>query len=567
MSIANSETLPGRVVHVIAQLRGGAGRYVVDTAVEQRRRAPGSVCVVVSADAEGAWHSSADLLEELAAHGIPVHCCGDFFKRHPVGLRAAASSLSALGLFGQPDVVAHAHTAMAAIVARWAGAPVVVATCHGWNLTRPAAFDVQDAVALSLADRVVAFSAHWSRLLQERLAVTDVHIIPYGLDLQRTPSLPDRRETNRPPRVVSVGEITARMGPDLLLQAMARVWAELPEAELHFIGDGDAAEQTRALARSLDPSGQRVTFHSASEPPYPRLGNFDVFARASRSDDQPAAVIDAMLAGLPIVGTRVGGIGDLVEGARCGIIVPPDAPRKLAAALTVLLTTGHDARCELGGDGERFARLTFDIRRHVSALQGLYDGGEPAGASVQADGGRPFRAEGPVRLHLGCGPDRREGWVNVDARPGVNPDIVASVDALPMFEDGTVDTIEACHLFEHLPVHEARRALTEWFRLLKSGGALLLELPNFEACVRMIGAHRDEHGHDLGMIGLFGWPVCVEADGVAQVHKWGWTPDSLTGALREAGFADVQQEPVTQTWRPAARVDRDFRLRAVKSVH
>ncbi len=170
-----------------------------------------------------------------------------------------------------------------------------------------------------------------------------------------------------------------------------------------------------------------------------------------------------------------------------------------------------------------------------------------------------------VRLHLGCGPEKREGWVNIDTNPAAQPDIVGSVDVLPQFENASVDVIEACHLFEHLDYTQARRALVEWARVLKPGGELLLELPDFDACVRILGKYKDERGFDLGLIGIFGWPPAIDAEGAPQIHKWGWTRSSLADALRQAGFERVEFGPVTQTWRVAAKVGRDMRLRAVRA--
>jgi len=170
----------------------------------------------------------------------------------------------------------------------------------------------------------------------------------------------------------------------------------------------------------------------------------------------------------------------------------------------------------------------------------------------------------PVRLHLGCGPEHRAGWVNVDANPDTRPQVVARAEHLPMFDDASVDEIEACHLFEHFCHHEALAALREWSRVLKPGGTLSLELPNLERCIRTIGQVTDKKGVDLGLCGIFGYPPAIETDGVFQVHKWGWTPQTLSNALKQAGFTDVREEPVTQTWRPATRIARDMRVVASK---
>ena len=172
-----------------------------------------------------------------------------------------------------------------------------------------------------------------------------------------------------------------------------------------------------------------------------------------------------------------------------------------------------------------------------------------------------WRAAGqPVRLHLGAGAERREGWLNVDLNPATRPDIVASVEALPMVPDASVDEIEAHHLFEHLTYTQATTALQEWRRILRPGGTLSLELPNMEACIRLLGQHFDAQGHDLAMVGLYGWPPDIDREGTFQTHKWGWTPATLTRALQTAGFGEVTEQPVTQGWRPAAKLGRDMRL-------
>lgn len=169
-----------------------------------------------------------------------------------------------------------------------------------------------------------------------------------------------------------------------------------------------------------------------------------------------------------------------------------------------------------------------------------------------------------LRIYVGCGADKRAGWVCVDANPDLKPDVVALADKLPMFGDRSAEVIEACHLLEHLPLDEARAALREWWRVLAPGGQLMLELPNLRRCFEVIGQKKDGKGYDLGMVGIFGWPPMIKTEGPWQIHKWGWTPESLTEELLAAGFTAVEQVPIQQTWRPAAALDRDMRLHARK---
>lgn len=210
------------------------------------------------------------------------------------------------------------------------------------------------------------------------------------------------------------------------------------------------------------------------------------------------------------------------------------------------------------GDAE-LRELGFDPAQVSTTNSGLVGPtSNPAASRLSA------RRDG-VKLHLGCGPEKRAGWINIDANASAAPDIVGSVESLPQFDNASVDAIEACHLFEHLTYTQAKTALVEWARVLKPGGELLLEMPDFEACVRILGKYRDDRGFDLGLIGIFGWPPAIDEEGVPQIHKWGWSRAAIAEALREVGFEQVEFGPVTQTWRVAAKVGRDMRLRAVRT--
>jgi predicted SAM-dependent methyltransferase len=84
-----------------------------------------------------------------------------------------------------------------------------------------------------------------------------------------------------------------------------------------------------------------------------------------------------------------------------------------------------------------------------------------------------------MKVHLGCGYRRLEGYVHVDSRAEVNPDYVADVGHLP-FEDGSVSLLYACHVLEHVRRRAVEGVIEEWHRvLLKPGGVLRIAVPNF----------------------------------------------------------------------------------------
>jgi SAM-dependent methyltransferase len=167
-----------------------------------------------------------------------------------------------------------------------------------------------------------------------------------------------------------------------------------------------------------------------------------------------------------------------------------------------------------------------------------------------------------MKLNIGAGGRRIEGYTGVDAVQRPAADIIARADNIPL-PDSSVDEIMAIHLFEHFYRWECEGVLAEWRRLLKPGGRLVLELPDLIKCCkniidgRMVGG---KHPDQLGHWGLYGDPR--ESDPY-MAHRWGWSPKTLGALLKANGFTDIRQEP-TQ-WHPAGREFRDMRVVAVKA--
>jgi glycosyltransferase involved in cell wall biosynthesis len=358
-----------RIVHVMTHLRLGAGRAIVDLCLEQCARGH-DVQVALSSDADGAWASAAGLIAELKAGNVPVAAIGDTFHRDPGVLSDAAKQLRAVVGTWTGDTVAHAHTAMTGAVAHWAGAPRLVVTCHGWDLTRPAAYDLQDALALTLAGAIVSPSKEWAQRVAALAGGPRVTVVPNGFDLSRYPPRPTRAGDPNNPRIVCVGEVTRRKGQDLLIIAMPVIWQTMPEASLEIIGDGDMTADIQALARRLDPAGHRIRLRGHLPQPYLELADADVFCLPSRSDNQPVAIIEALLAGLPVVSTDVGGIPEMIEGADAGIIVGAESPDALADGLLRVLSRGHDpAR---SARATTFATREYDIAAMADRIEAVY---------------------------------------------------------------------------------------------------------------------------------------------------------------------------------------------------
>jgi len=143
------------------------------------------------------------------------------------------------------------------------------------------------------------------------------------------------------------------------------------------------------------------------------------------------------------------------------------------------------------------------------------------------------RADGALRLNLGCGHIALSDYVNVDMRdlPGV--DVVAEVDNLP-FERSGVDEIFSAHLVEHFPQEAMRRRLLPYWRdLIRPGGIFRAITP--DAAAMLAGAGAGTYGFDDFREVVFG-----SQDYAGDYHYNLFTPDSFRLLLEEAGFSDIQ---------------------------
>lgn len=156
-----------------------------------------------------------------------------------------------------------------------------------------------------------------------------------------------------------------------------------------------------------------------------------------------------------------------------------------------------------------------------------------------------------LRLNIGGGDKRLDGWLNVDLDPSA--DIVADVRALPQ-EDDSVDEAMAIHVLEHIPRWDAEKTVAEWRRVLKPGARLIVEVPDLLKCCEAILAGKDDR---MGMWGLFGDPSYQSE---LMVHRWAYSGEELAHLLKAAGFSRVRIQPAEFH----KRQRRDLRVVGVK---
>ncbi len=197
-----------------------------------------------------------------------------------------------------------------------------------------------------------------------------VSLVYHGLDLARFPaperdrSTADGADPRRPAVILSVGRAVEKKGYDLLLEALARLPADL-QWRFEHVGGGPLRKRLARLARRLGIE-DRVVWAGPrpQEEVLAAYGRADLFVLASRiaadgdRDGLPNVLMEAASQGLACLATRVSAVPELIENGRTGLLVPPDDVAQLASALETLIRY-PDQRRVLGDAGQTALRRRF----------------------------------------------------------------------------------------------------------------------------------------------------------------------------------------------------------------
>ncbi|MFV2067831.1 MAG: glycosyltransferase [Pirellulales bacterium] len=351
-----------RVLHALLSLECGGMEHIVVDLVRCGVEA-GQRVEVLCLERPG------ELASRLSEWGIPVHCLE---KRPGIQLRLRGAILRLLRA-ARPDVI-HTHQIGTLFyvgpAARRAGISAIVHTEHGseyngrWKtrwLARLAARHAErffcvsdDTVQHVLGHRVVA--------------KCKVDVIHNGIDVDLFESACSEREPIRRDLAIpsaalvigTVGRLSEIKRQDLLVRAFAGVLKRIPDAHLLLVGDGPKREDLLALSTALG-LGEQVHFAGYRADRQRCLAAMDLFALSSDSEGTPLALLEAWATHLPVVATAVGGLPELVEDGKTGVLVPPGDPKSLTEAFTHLLSD-ETLRTALAEAGHATVRARFTLR-------------------------------------------------------------------------------------------------------------------------------------------------------------------------------------------------------------
>lgn len=284
------------------------------------------------------------------------------------------------------DVV-HAHMIRAAAIsiplARLAGVPVVLHTCHGREAWRKSWLSRRywyDRCIAAWSDATIAVSESTRNFLvnEKKIEPQRVLVIRNGRELNGFKPDPARRQRLRSelgigsdvPVVGVFGRLEEQKGHRFLLEALPAVHERIPAVQVVFVGEGSLRSQLELIVRSqrLD---HCVHFLGYRQDWMQWMDLSDVVALPSLYEGMPLVPIEAAAMAKPVLATAVDGTREVVVDGQTGRLVPPAEPEPLAQALIDLLQNPGQRRC-FGENAQRRASKMFSLSRHIEETASLY---------------------------------------------------------------------------------------------------------------------------------------------------------------------------------------------------
>ncbi len=257
----------------------------------------------------------------------------------------------------------------AVFLAEKCGLPVVahLQSCIGRGLTQRLAGRVNRRVSRMIANSE-ACRAYWVSRGLERIdvlyhAMTTPDVLP--ADLTGLFGLPKGI-----PVVCCVGRLIHIKGQDVLLRAFAQLDPRYSNAVLLLVGDGKLRKKLERLARSLGVES-RVIFTGWRADACALIAASDILVLPSREEPLGLTLLEGMSVGTPVIGCRTGGIVEIVEPGKNGLLVESGDPDGLAAAMEQLLSN-CELRERLVSAGYKTVREKFNPVSFVKQVTDLY---------------------------------------------------------------------------------------------------------------------------------------------------------------------------------------------------
>ncbi|MCF8078451.1 MAG: glycosyltransferase family 4 protein [Desulfobacterales bacterium] len=285
--------------------------------------------------------------------------------------------------------IVHTHSSKAGLLGRWAawlaGAPHIVHTPHGhvfyghFGSAASWLFLMLERITDRITDQTIALTeAERDDYIRFRVSKPEkLVVIHSGVEIERfkTPAgAPDAlrrslRISKNAAVVGFVGWLLPIKDPLTLLSAMEQVWEKVENAVVVFVGKGELAPVLKKRAEAL--GAEKKVILTGWRPDIPALMHmFDMFVLPSRNEGMGRVLVEAMAAGKPVIGSRTGGITDLIKHGENGYLFEPGNAAELAKFI-IEIAQKPFLRKQMGEKGRVIAK-NYSIERMIQMLDELY---------------------------------------------------------------------------------------------------------------------------------------------------------------------------------------------------
>jgi len=232
----------------------------------------------------------------------------------------------------------------------------------------------------SSVDRIIVMSDELrQKVLMEGFSGRKVARIPNGVNIELFYPYPDKEkeELRKSNKLVSKkvlvysGWLVEGKGLDTLLEAFKLVASENRETYLLLLGKGPLGDRLKDKAGSLGIS-DNVCFKGNVPNVHEYLNSADIFVFPSFREGMPNSLLEAMACGLPVIASKIGGVVDVVEDGKSGILFEPGDVSGLASAMVRLLND-NELRLKLGAEARKRIVDSFSIDRIADEYIRLYE--------------------------------------------------------------------------------------------------------------------------------------------------------------------------------------------------
>jgi glycosyltransferase involved in cell wall biosynthesis len=266
------------------------------------------------------------------------------------------------------------------VAAYLSGVPIRIASERNVEIKRGRLANLLDRILVSVTDRVVvnATAIRDHLITVEGIDSARIEVIHNGVPASQALLEPDLRTVRRELEiekfehvVAFIGRLVPQKNPGLFLEMAQAVLRSGLKCGFLLVGDGPLRTTLREQARNLGIE-ESVRFIGVRNDMHSILGVIDLLVLTSDWEGLPNVVLEALAAGVPAVGTNVGGVGELLTDGVTGYVVPP---RDLSTLVNrvIRILGNRDLRSECGRRGREYVQTHFLISEMVDRTVALYN--------------------------------------------------------------------------------------------------------------------------------------------------------------------------------------------------